>query len=437
MPTAFDQKALFCASDVAVRELAERFGTPLYVLSEEIFRSRIRRYKTAFSHAYSKVELSYASKANGTLALLAIAAAEGLLIDVVSEGELRAAMKAGVPASRCEFHGSNKTVDELQFALDSGIRTIIIDSFEEIARLRLLYNGSHNATRFVLRLAPGVDPITHERISTGREDSKFGFNIADGSAERALASTVEAGLPVVGFHCHVGSQLLDPEAQRAGGEALANFALKARDAGFEAQVINLGGGLGIDYGTGEHPMEVEEYCDLVCSSVMAVLQPAGMRPTLMQEPGRYLCGPSGSTIYQVGVVKTVPTENGSKTYVSVDGGLSDNPRPALYGAQYQILHIPQSNRTTGSGELVVTIAGKHCETDELFHESVVSEDIKPGDFIQVLSTGAYNSSMASTYNRYPLPATVLVRANGDYEIVQKRQTFDELLAREVVPEDLQ
>lgn len=434
--------------DTAYR-VAERYGTPLYVLSEDCFRDTIRRYKAAFQAAAQsgKTELSYASKANGTLALLHIAHEEGCLIDVASEGELRGALIAGVPATACEFHGNNKADEEIQFALTKGVRTIAVDNFYELQRLAAIWPKGA-ATHVVLRLAPGVDPITHQRIATGQEDSKFGFNISDGSAEHALCSALEAGLPVVGFHCHVGSQLLDPGAQIAGGEALARFAMTAKDKhGFEAQVINLGGGLGIRYTERDHPLPVEEYCERLVQAVMAILIPAGLSPTLMQEPGRALIGECGVTLYRVGAIKTVPTASGPRTYVTVDGGLGDNPRPALYGAEYTVealrgisqKHIgglgqdPSASlgMTSGAGAapMKVTVSGRHCETDELFSNVTLPGDLAPGDLLQVLCTGAYNSSMANNYNRYPRPAAVLIRGNED-KLVQRRETWDELFARE-------
>jgi diaminopimelate decarboxylase len=284
-----------------------------------------------------------------------------------------------------------------------------------------------------LRLAPGVDPITHDKISTGKTDTKFGFNIADGSAERALVRCLEVGLPVVGFHCHVGSQLLDPDAQRLGGEALALFAVAMRDRhGFETTYLNLGGGLGVKYTEADEPMGVEQYCDLVVKALLQVLEGTGLRPRLGQEPGRSIVAGSGVTIYRVGVVKTVPSPSrGSRTYVGVDGGLSENPRPALYGSRYQVERIGG-----GAPTYQVTVSGKHCETDMLFEDVLLPEATKPGDLLQVLCTGAYNSSMASNYNRYPRPATVLIRENGAFALVQRRESWDEMLARETVPEDL-
>lgn len=494
--------------------LASDFGTPLYVLNESHLRSRIRRYKTAFQSAYPAVELSYASKANSTLAVLQIAHKEGLLIDVASEGEFRGALLAGIPAHRCVFHGSNKSRDELLFAFEQGIGQVVIDNFHEISLTRELLGQTapvkapnsdgeaaplSDACKFLLRLAPGVDPITHHRISTGQEDSKFGFNIADGSAETALAQCLELGLRVKGFHCHVGSQLLDPEAQQAGGEALGAFAREMlRKHGFRANIINVGGGLGVRYLDEDRPMPVEEYCRSVVEAVIKGLGDSGLKPVIGQEPGRALIAESGVTLYTVGSVKTVPTEKRSRTYVAVDGGLADNPRPAMYDAEYTVERVCKNflphpsfapAQSSGredelqefgpsigsqerkeweeglriasftpdilaSGGLMaavssseiplpsaeyhiskaedrkVTVCGRHCETDDLFMDVDLPDDVGPGDLLQVLCTGAYNASMASNYNRYPRPATVLITNEGP-KLVQRRESWDELFAREI------
>ncbi len=432
----------FRLSAAVAQELATRFDTPLYVIDEAHLRARIREYIGAFRAVAPKCELSFASKANSTLAVLAIAYQEGCVIDAASEGELRAALAAGVPANRCHSHGNNKTEGELHYGIEHGVGQIIVDHFGEIEMLKDLTPSSgtnrsgEGETKFVLRLAPGVDPITHAKISTGQADTKFGFNIVDGSAERATKRCLELGLPLIGYHCHVGSQLLDPEAQRSGGELVARFAVEMMNRhGFAATYLNLGGGLGVRYTDADEPMPVSEYNRLVVESVRKVLEGSGLDPVLGQEPGRALVAESGVTLYRVGVVKTVPAkEIGTRTYVCVDGGLSDNPRPALYGSHYTVERV---SGTLGSqvGSRV-TVSGKHCESDKLFEDVELPGDVAAGDRLQVLCTGAYNSSMASNYNRYPRPATVLLRQNGEPALVQRRDTWNEMLAREVMPEGL-
>jgi diaminopimelate decarboxylase len=426
-------------SEALALELAATYGTPLYVIDEQSFRSRIRAYLQAFRSAWPRSEISYASKANSTAALLSVAYQEGCHIDVASEGEFRAALKAGVPASRCHFHGNNKQSDELQFALYSGVGVVVVDHFGEIDMIRAVLPaaGSGSETRFVIRLAPGVDPVTHAKIATGQADTKFGFNIGDGSAEEATRRCLAAGLDLYGFHCHVGSQLLDPEAQRAGGELIARFAVEMKiRLGYSAEYLNVGGGLGVSYTDTDIPMRLEMYNRLIAESVRDALAGSGLAPILGQEPGRSLIAEAGVTLYRVGVIKTVPAkELGTRTYVAVDGGLSDNPRPALYGSKYTVEMAAKSGSARHSPSERVTISGKHCETDKLFDDVELGE-VQTGDLIQVLCTGAYNASMASNYNRYPRPATALVRADGKHVLIQRRDTYEEMLARELVPEEL-
>lgn len=420
--------------DEAVSEILSERGTPLYVLSETHLRERIRRYQAALKASYPKTELAYASKANSTLAVLAIADREGCLIDVASKGELIAALQAGVSAADCHFHGNNKSEEELAFAIESGIGQIVVDNFEEIELLRSLKSKK---PPLVLRLAPGVDPKTHKKISTGQEDSKFGFSIADGSAERALLKCLEYELPVIGVHCHVGSQLIDPEAQEAGGRTLAEFAVEMLNKhGFRTEVINVGGGLGVQT-KAETPMPIEDYCLLIANAVKEGLGDSGLEPVLMQEPGRALISDAGVTLYRVGVRKTVPLPGGGRrTYLIVDGGLADNPRPAMYGAEYEAIAHSGNRRELSPQMEIFTVAGRHCETDTLFEDIALPADVRPGDFLQILSTGAYNSSMASNYNRYPRPGTLLLRTDGSLFQAQTPETYDQVLARESVPGDL-
>ena len=416
------------------RELAEKFGTPLYVVDESTMRDRVQQYQRALKSLYPKTELSFASKANSTLAVLKIVHQEGATIDVASEGELRAAQKAGISASHCHLHGNNKKRSELAFALEQGISHIAIDHFGEIGMIAELIAGKSFGTKYYLRLAPGVDPKTHARISTGQSDTKFGFNIADGSAEKALELCIDFGIPVDGVHCHVGSQLLDDEAQRAAGEFLAEFALQMKAKhDFVIHHIIVGGGLGVKYTQADDPLDIAEYCRRVIEAMKPILERTNMQPTIGMEPGRSIVGEAGVTLYTVGVVKTVPIAEGKqRTYVAVDGGLSDNPRPAMYEAKYEVKILGKND----SEKVRMTVCGKHCETDNLFVDVEVPSDIAAGDLMQVLTTGAYNSTMANNYNRYVRPATVLIRQNGTYEQVVRRDSWEEMFDKESVPGDL-
>lgn len=421
----------FILGDHQVRDLAKQFGTPLYVINEAHLRAKARSYREAAAKLWPKTSVSYASKANSTLAVIRAVWEEGFTIDAASEGELRAALLAGVPANQCDLHGNNKTRDEIAFAVKAGVRHIVVDCFEEIEKLREFIGSLPG---LVIRLAPGVDPKTHSKISTGQADTKFGFNIADGSGERALVRMLELGMPVKGFHCHVGSQLLDPEAQISGGETLAEFAVAMKERhGYELEELNVGGGLGIHYVGTDRPLKVEEYNRLLIEAVAKPLLAAGLNPVIHQEPGRSIIGESGVTIYEVGVVKTVPSlEKGLRTYVAVDGGLSDNPRPALYGSKYTVLSYPLSSRPDVE-KTQFTVSGKHCETDTLFSDVELRSDLQAGDYLQVLCTGAYNSTMANQYNRYPRPATAWIKEDGDTVLVQRRDRYDEMFARESLP----
>ena len=413
----------FVLDDSSAVGLSEQFGTPLYVVSEAAFRARLRRYREAFSAAYPATRLSYASKANSILTILRIAYEEGYDVDVASEGELRAALLAGIPASHCHLHGNAKAERELDFALEQAIGEILVDNFRELDRL---VSRDLGATKLMLRLAPGVDPKTHRAISTGQADTKFGFNIADGSGERAVRICLDNKLPLHGFHCHVGSQLLDPEAQRAGGAQIASFAIEMEQKhGFVADLLNVGGGLGVRYLADYQPMQAAEYCQLIVEAVLTHL--GDRRPTLAQEPGRSMIAEAGVTLYRVEVIKEVPTIQGRKRYVVVDGGLSDNPRSAMYEAKYEV-------RAIASGETsLATVSGKHCETDTLFADIHLPTNLAEGDLLQVLCTGAYNASMASNYNRFPRPAWVLVGLDGHAKVIQKRETWDEVFSSQVPP----
>jgi diaminopimelate decarboxylase len=423
--------------------LVAQFGSPVYVVDELGFQNRIGRYGAALSAYWPRTEVSFASKANSTLALLRIADRVGATIDVASRGELEAALRAGVPASHCHLHGNNKSIDELAFALEAGVSHIMIDHLNEIDMIATCTRGE---TQFVLRVAPGVDPKTHAKISTGQSDTKFGFNLSNGAAEQALLHAQALGIKIVGIHCHVGSQLMDGEAQENAAELLGEWLIQMRARhGLELDYLNVGGGLGVRYLAFDSPETIEEYVDRVMGRLVPILKKAEITPLIGMEPGRSLIAECGVTIYRVGVVKSA----GDKTYVSVNGGLADNPRPVMYGAKYQVELLRESAweyQTDGPGAMsftvdvsegaVVTIAGRHCETDTLFENVELSRMPEPGDLIQVYTTGAYNSSMASNYNRFQRPATVLRRTNGEFALIQRPETYDEMFAREILPEGL-
>lgn len=414
---------------VDVTRLAAEFGTPLYVMDEATIRRKAREYLAAFRARYPKVEVSFAGKAFLCSGICKLIEQEGLRLDTASGGELFTALRAGFPADRISLHGNNKSVEELEMALEARVGHIVVDNFYEIDLLTELTKKLPAPQAVLLRVAPGIDPHTHRRISTGQVDTKFGFDIASGGAMTAISRVREIpNLDLKGIHCHVGSQLLDTECHEASVGIMVDLLAQVKQAfQVEFEELNIGGGLGIRYLSGHRPPSVEEFADAVTAVLCRKLDEAGLAyPTLLQEPGRYLVGEGGTTLYTVGSIKQIP---GVRTYVSVDGGLSDNPRPALYEAKYEAI---VANKADRPHERVVTVSGKHCETDLLFPDLALAP-VEPGDILAVQSTGAYNYVMASNYNRFRRPAVVLVN-NGEADLLVRRETLDDLISRDVIPE---
>jgi diaminopimelate decarboxylase len=382
-----------------VVELAREFGTPAYVYAEDDIRARARAYSEAFAARTERFEIIYASKAFPCTAVLRLLASEGLSVDVASGGELHLALAAGFDPARIYVHGNNKSPAELDYALEVGVAIIVVDSFDEIARLR------GRGARVMLRVTPGIGPATHSYIQTGQEDSKFGFGLDD--VPRAVEECADAGLELRGLHAHIGSQVFDLEAFEKLGETLTEMG--------EWPLLNLGGGLGIAYTTTDQPPSVEEYAE-------ALLRRAPSGVTLLCEPGRSLVGNAGVTLYTVGTVKRIP---GIRTYVSVDGGMSDNLRPMLYGARYE---ADIADRFGGTVECA--IAGMHCESGDILVRDAVLDDPRPGDTLVIAATGAYGHAMANNYNAVRRPPVVFCR-DGDARVVVRRETYDDLTARDV------
>jgi diaminopimelate decarboxylase len=418
-------------------ELVSEFGTPLYVLDEVAVRQRCQAFRHTFQLAYPNSSIAYAGKALLTLAVVRIMDEEGMHLDVASGGELFTALHAGFPPQRINLHGNYKSDDELRLALESGIGRIVVDSLEEVRQLVRLAAGRPQPVDVLLRLAPGVDPHTHSKISTGQDDTKFGMNVGDGSAAAGVAAILaQPQLRLRGFHAHVGSQLLDTEAHEAAADAVCRFVGMIRDQqGLLAEEIVLGGGLGIRYLPEQQPPSVEAFAQTVTAAFQRALDRFHLgRPHLGMEPGRSIVGEAGVTLYTVGPIKRVPITEapGQRTYVAIDGGLSDNPRPLMYDARYQALI---ANRASAAPTQTVRVSGKHCETDTLL-PSVELAHVQPGDILAVLTTGAYNYAMASNYNRFTRPAMVLVR-DGHADLIVRRETWEDLLRCDIVPERLQ
>ena len=389
-------------------ELAREFGTPLFVYDEAHLRARCREAVAAFGPG-----VNYATKAFLCTAMARLAADEGCNLDVSTGGEYHVARAAGVPAERLVMHGNNKGLDELRRALSEGIGRVVIDSFDEIDRIEALVAEGLPAPKALLRITPGVEAHTHEFIRTGQDDSKFGFGLASGLAEQAVQrATASPAIDLVGLHAHIGSQVFEARFFELAVEALAPFVER-----HGLPELSLGGGLGVAYVEGEHAPSITEWGKAVHAAVAA----AGITATVTAEPGRALVAQAAVTLYTVGTIKDLP---GIRTYVAVDGGMSDNPRPVLYGSGYEAF-LPRE--VAADRPRTVTVVGKHCESgDVLVRDARVPADLAVGDLLATPVTGAYGHSMANNYNKVTRPAVVFVR-DGQARVVVRRETLDDLL----------
>ena len=407
-----------------VRELAEEYGTPAYVLDEVDFRARCREWRDAFAGG----EVHYASKAFCCKAVVRIVAEEGLSLDVCSGGELAVALAAGMPAERIALHGNNKSVAELTRAVEAGVGRIVVDSFDEVDRLTALARERGVRPKVMIRVTVGVEAHTHEFIATAHEDQKFGFSLASGAAAKAAARILhEDVLELVGLHSHIGSQIFDTSGfEISARRVLALHAAIRDEHGVELPELDLGGGYGIAYTSQDTPSSA---ADLAAGLRKIVAEECGLRslavPRLSVEPGRAIVGPAVFTLYEVGTVKDV---DGIRTYVSVDGGMSDNIRTALYDAHYS---ATVAGRTSSAPPILARVVGKHCESgDIIVQDEFLPGDVQPGDLLAVPATGAYCRSMASNYNHVPRPP-VLAVADGVARVIVRRETEDDLLALDV------
>ena len=431
---AFVGDRLASVGGVAVGELAARFGTPLWVLDRAELLGRMRAYREAFADG----EVIYAAKALCVTGVLQLAAAEGLCVDVASGGELHTAVRAGVPMDRVVFHGNNKSLAELEDAARLGVGRVVVDSFDELARLRDVARRRDHRFRVLLRVTPGVHAETHDFIRTGHDDSKFGFPLAGGIASRAVDAAVAAEeLELVGLHCHLGSQIVATDVYDAAATLLFDLVAEVRERhGLALPEIDLGGGLGIAYTRDDVVPSIADYAAAVRGAVAREAARVGVEvPRVLVEPGRSLVGPAGLTLYRVGTVKDIP---GVRTYVSVDGGMSDNLRPALYGASYEVAPAgagAADGAAQDGGARLVTVVGKHCESgDVLARDVTLPVGVGVGDLLAIAATGAYSHAMASNYNRLPRPAMVLV-GDGRADLLVRRETLDDVVALDV-PLDL-
>jgi diaminopimelate decarboxylase len=401
--------------------LAAEHGTPLFVYDEDDLRARCRDYVANFGDG----NVAYAGKAFLCTAMARLVDEEGLHLDVATGGELHVALHAGFPTDRIVVHGNNKSVEELDLALAVDAGHVVVDSFDELDRLEGLAAARGDRPRVLVRATPGVEAHTHEFIETGTDDSKFGFTVAGGAALRAALRVRESPtLTLAGLHLHIGSQIYVLESYRRAIEIIAALAAEIETTtGEPITELNIGGGLGIRYLVGDPHRDLAEYATTVVDALQSAWADHGLRelPRLMVEPGRSIAGPAAITLYRVGTVKTIPE---GRTYVAVDGGMSDNPRPVLYGAGYEA-YLPE--RIGAERELVCAVAGKHCEQgDVLVADARLPADVAVGDLLAVPVTGAYGYSMASNYNKVPRPAVVFVR-DGHARVVVRRETPEDLV----------
>jgi diaminopimelate decarboxylase len=406
-----DVRGRLAIAGLDVLELAEAHGTPLFVYDEEHLRSRCREAVAAFGDG-----VAYASKAFLCTAMAALVAEEGMCIDVSTGGELHVALAAGVPPERLVLHGNNKSEEELARALDAGVGRIVVDSFDEIARLERLAAGGAPSADLLVRVTPGVEAHTHEYVRTGQEDTKFGFSVASGAADEAVRRLTAPGAPgrLVGVHAHIGSQVFLLASFDKAVEVLAGFF-----APLGLPELCVGGGLGVAYVAGEEAPSIAQWAQAVQRACAGAGVPPDTRVTA--EPGRAIAAAAAVTLYRVGTVKQLP---GIRTYVAVDGGMSDNPRPVLYGSGYEAF-LPRA--TTAERPLTATVVGKHCESgDVLVRDACLPADLAVGDVLATPVTGAYGHSMASTYNKVPRPPVLFVR-DGRARVVVARESLDDLL----------
>lgn len=412
-------------------ELVKTFGTPLYVMDEEHIRAICRDYYNSFCK-YNGTEVIYASKAFMTMAMARIIAQEKLGLDVVSGGELHTALKAGFPPQRIYFHGNNKAPQEIEYAIKSKIGRFVVDNPYELELLNSIAEVLGERAKILLRIQPGIEAHTHEYIKTGQIDSKFGMAIATGQAlefcQKALQMPM---LDLMGFHCHIGSQIFEMDSYRHAAEVMMGFIKEVKERlGFVARELNLGGGFGIYYKEGDTPAPVGRFAEVIMSAVTQKATDMGIAPPkVIVEPGRSIVGTAGTTLYTIGTIKHI---TGVRTYVAVDGGMGDNPRPALYQAKYEAMIANRANEEAGS---LVSITGKCCESGDMLIWDIFLPEMSSGDILAVSSTGAYNYSMSSNYNRLPRPAVVLVR-DGQADLIVRRETYDDLLRNDLVPDRL-
>ena len=409
-------------------ELAEKYGTPLYLLDERTIRGHCRTFQQSIDDNYGGKGLAvYASKALNCKEMCRIIKEEGLGIDVVSGGELYTALSVDFPPEKIVFHGNNKTADEIKMALESDVGRIVVDNLTELRTIEKMANELGKKPGVMIRIKPGIDAHTHNFIRTGQIDSKFGFALETGEAFEAVREVLEQkNVTLKGVHCHIGSQIFEIEPFKAAAEVMLGFIAKVKnELSYEIKELNLGGGFGIRYLKDDDAKLYKTFMEQVSVTVKENCAGLGLNiPFIMIEPGRSIVGPAGTTLYTVGAVKTIP---GIRNYVSVDGGMTDNPRYILYQSEYS---VAVANKINEPADYVATVAGRCCESGDLVQENAKIQTPEPGDILAVFCTGAYNYSMASNYNRVPKPPIVMI-SEGKSRVIVKRETYEDLVKNDI------
>lgn len=412
---------------VSTEYLAKEYGTPLYVMDEKLIRDNCRRFHKAFSASKDQNKVAYAGKAFLTIAMCEIVKSEGLFLDVVSGGELYTAYKADFPLEKVYFHGNNKTLDEIEMAIKLGVGTFVVDNLSEIETVNEVAKKKGIIQRVLLRITPGIEAHTHDYIKTGQIDSKFGFTTLNNELEGVISLVLSlSNIKLSGLHCHIGSQIFELQPYRDAVGIMTSLIKDIKERfSYVIEELDLGGGFGVYYNEGDDPKEIEDFCSVIMEETKVKCKEYGINhPILVIEPGRAIVANAGITLYTVGAIKDIPQV---RKYVAVDGGMTDNIRPALYNSEYQCV---LANKISGSCMEVVTIAGKCCESGDILLDDVKLPKVNSGDIMAVLSTGAYGYSMSSNYNKIPKAPVVLVN-EGSHRLICKRQTYKDMISNEV------
>lgn len=413
---------------VKTTKLVEEFGTPLYVMDEQLLRDNCRSYINSFKCKEQGNKVAYAGKAFLTLAMCKLIEEEGLCLDVVSGGELYTAYKANFPLERVLFHGNNKTLEEIEMGVRLGVGTFVVDNLFEIEQLNQMAKNYGRSQNIYLRITPGIEAHTHEYIKTGQIDSKFGFAPVGDNIINSIKRAIELGnVNLCGLHCHIGSQIFELTPYEDAAEIMLNLIKRIKDeTGYLIRELDLGGGFGIYYSKEDKPRETKEYCDAILNKVDAVCKEINLEvPTLVIEPGRSIAGNAGTTLYTIGSIKNIPS---IRKYVSVDGGMTDNIRPALYNARYECI---VANRVIYDSKEKVTISGKCCESGDILLNAIKIPSVLSGDLLAMMSTGAYGYSMSNNYNKIPKAAVVMVK-DGEARVICKRESYEDIIKNEVL-----